>query len=67
MKPKDYIFISILAAMIIAGIFLKGFLGGYIVGTCSVLVITVTVGKILFIKSQKRIDAAMRFRKMMKD
>lgn len=67
MKTKDYIFISILAVLIIAGIFLKGFLGGYLAGACSVLIITVTIGKIVFHKSEKRIDAALRFRNMMKD
>lgn len=67
MKPKDYIFISLLAVLIIAGIFLKEFLGGFMAGAGSVLIITVTVGKIVYIKSQKRIDAALRFRKMMKE
>ena len=67
MKTKDYIFISILVGMVIIGIFLKGFLGGFLCGVGGVLLITVTFGRIVFIKSQKRIDAAMRIKKMMQD
>lgn len=67
MKTKDYILISIFAAMIIAGILLKGFFGGFISGAGSILLITVSIGKILFNKSEKRIDAAIRMRNMMND
>lgn len=67
MKTKDYIVIFILVGIVIIGIFLKGFPGGFICGAGSVLLITVTLGKIVFMKSQKRIDAAMRIKKMMQD
>ena len=67
MKTKDYILIAIFIILIIVGILLGGFSGGMITGAASILVITVTVGKILFTKSQKRIDAALRMKRMMQD
>jgi len=67
MQKKDYILFIIFVAAIIAGCYFGGFFGGLIAGAFFVLLITISVGKILFLKSQKRIDAALRIKKMMQD
>jgi len=56
MKKTDYILISILAALAIAGIFIKGYFGGFITGSCAATLLFVTVGKLVYLKAKKRMD-----------
>lgn len=56
MKKSDYIIITILMAGTIAGCYISDFPGGYLSGSCSTLLIFVTLGKILYKKAAKRQD-----------
>lgn len=46
-----------LAAAAIAGIFIKGYFGGLITGSCAASLLFVTVGKLVYLKAQKKMDA----------
>ena len=53
MKTKDYILLSILAAVAIAGAFIKGYFGGFITGSCAATLLFVTVGKVSLFESEE--------------
>jgi len=56
MKKSDYILISILTVLAIAGVIIKGYFGGLLTGSCAATLLFVTIGKIAYHKAKKRMD-----------
>lgn len=60
MKKKDYIQLSITIILLVTGIIVGGFAGGFVAGASACILLFVTVGKIVYMKAQRRVDASLR-------
>lgn len=65
MKSKNFVYPLLFGAGAVAGFFIKGWPGGYLAGSCSMLLIFVTLGRRMAKKAQQRIDAAILLKSKM--
>lgn len=58
MTKSNYFTIILMIICIAAGIYISNFSGGFLAGSCSMILIFATVGKYLYKKAQRKSDAS---------